>query len=83
LWGTLPTMEASIGASGRSDGVEFVEFAGAGTTDFDDDDQGEGFAAGVLLEGEFLRDSVVGQDEIVDGECEDEIACLVADEGGR
>ncbi len=66
-----------------SDGVEFVEFAGAGPADFDDDDEGERLATGVLLESELLRDSVVGQDEIVRGECEDEIAGLIADESGR
>jgi len=63
----------------RSDGAEFVEFAGAGTADFDDDDEGERLATGVLLEGELLGYAVVGQDEVVDGEREDEIAGLIAD----
>jgi hypothetical protein len=66
-----------------SDGAEFVEFAGSGAADLDYDDECERLAAGVLFEGEFLLDSVVGQDEIVGGEGIDEIAGLVADESGR
>jgi hypothetical protein len=62
-----------------SDGAEIVEFAGSGAADFDDDDEGERLATGVLLEGELLRYAVVCEDEIVGGEGEDEIAGLVAD----
>jgi hypothetical protein len=54
-----------------SDRAELVEFAGSGTAGFDDDDKGERLAAGVLLEGELLRDAVIGQDEIVRSEGED------------
>jgi hypothetical protein len=67
----------------RSDGAELIEFAGAGATDFDDDDEGQRSVATVLLEGQCLRDPVIGQDEVVGGEGEDEITGLVADECGR
>jgi hypothetical protein len=65
------------------DGAELIEFAGTGTTDFDDYDEGEWLAAGVLLESELLRNSVVGEDEVVRGEGEDEVAGFVADKSGR
>ena len=44
----------------------------AGAAAFDVDDQGEGFAAGVLFEVKFLRDAVVGEDEVVGLEGVDE-----------
>ena len=43
----------------------------------------KGFTPAVLLKGEFLRYAVVSEDEVVGGECEDEITGLIADECGR
>jgi hypothetical protein len=70
-------------SEGRSDGGEFVELAGTGSADFDDNDEGEGLAACVLLEGELLWDAVVVEDEVFGGEGEDEISGFAADECGN
>jgi hypothetical protein len=70
------------GSEGRRDGGKFIELACAGSADFDDDDEGQGFAAGVLLKGELLRDAIIGENEIFGGKGVDEISGFAANERG-
>ena len=63
-------MESSILAMA----VSLKRLGCARAATFDVDDQGEGFAAGVLFEVELLRDAVVGEDEVFGVEGEDELA---------
>jgi hypothetical protein len=75
---------ADDGVEHFGDGGVLEELGSAGAAAFDVDDQGEGLAAGVLFEVEFLRDAVVGEDEVAGVEGEDELAgLLLADQGGN
>ncbi len=77
---------ADDGIEQGGEGGEFVELAGAGGSGFDSEDEGEGLGGGVLFgvsfKGEVLGDAVVGEEEVVGGEGEDEVAGAGADEGG-
>ena len=67
----------------RSDGGELIELTCACAADFDDDDESERLATGVLLEYELLRDAVVGKDEVFCGKGVDELSGFAADERGN
>jgi hypothetical protein len=64
----------------RRDGSILVELPDSIAADFDRDDQSQGFAAGVLLQREFLRDAVVSKHEVVGFEGEDKLASFVPNE---
>jgi hypothetical protein len=59
------------------------EFGSATGADFDGDDQGQRFVAGVLVEGEGLLDAVVGDAEVAGVEGEHELAFTVAHQRGN
>ena len=60
----------------------FLKLVDAGAATFEADDECERFGAGVLVEMELLRDAIVGEDEVLGFEREDELALFVADERG-
>ncbi len=79
---------ADDGVKHGGEGHVFAELADAVAAGLDQDDEGEGLAAGVLFEVEDLGYAVVGEGEVVCFEREDELAGLVAhqrrhhDQGG-
>ena len=74
---------ADDGLDHGGESAKLVVLATTGRADLKHDYQSEGFAVGIRLEAEGLRNTVVGEDEVVRLERKDELAGLVADEGGN
>lgn len=66
----------------RAKVLVLLEMAGAGASGFDDDDHGQRLVAGVLLQTEWLLDTVVGENEVFGLEGVDELAGFGAHQGG-
>jgi len=73
---------AEDGVEDGGDGGVVAEVGGSDASDLGQDNEGDGLGVVVGLHAEFLGNSVVGEEEVVGGEFEDDFAMFGFDEGG-
>jgi hypothetical protein len=66
------------GRHGRSNGGEFIKLSGSSASNLENDDKGERLASSVLLEDEFLRNTIIRQGKVLCRERVDKLATLLS-----